>query len=94
MSVKRSLGYANQWGKFLGRLIYLFDIPNRRIARSNLKFAFPDWSPKKREVNIKRVYQHFGISVFEFLQISLMAREEVIKRIRLTGENYLYQALK
>ena len=94
MCVKKSLRCANQWGKFLGRLIYLFDVPHRRIARSNLKFAFPDWSPKKIEVNIKRVYQHFGISVLEFLQISLMAREEVIKRSRLTGENYLHQALK
>lgn len=93
MPVKSSLRCAHQWGKCLGRLIYLFDIPHRRIARSNLKFAFPDWPPKKIEVNIKRVYEHFAISVLEFIQFSLMAPEEVIKHSRLTGENYLHQAL-
>lgn len=94
MFVKRSLGCVNWWGKFLGRLIYLIDIPNRRIARSNLRFAFPDWSPNKIEVNIKRVYQHFAITLLEVYQASMMSPEEVIERCRVIGENYLYQALK
>jgi len=92
--VKRSLVSPDLWGKLLGRLIYLFDMPNSRVGRNNLKFAFPDWTPKKIEMNLKRVYQHFGISVLELLQTALMSRKEVIEQSRVTGENYLYQALK
>jgi KDO2-lipid IV(A) lauroyltransferase len=92
--VKQSLVSANLWGKLLGRLIYLFDMPNRRVGRNNLKFAFPDWTPQKIEMNIKRVYQHFGISALELLQTAFMSRKKVIEQSRITGENYLYQALK
>ena len=91
--MKPSLGCANQWGRLLGRLVYLIDAPNRRIARCNLKFAFPEWPPAQIEMTVKRVYQHFGISALELLSTAFMSHDDIIEHSRIMGEDNLVRAL-
>ena len=74
-------------------MVYLIDAPNRRIARSNLKFAFPEWTPTQIEMTVKRVYQHFGISALELLSTVFMSREDIITHSRIIGEKNLVRAL-
>jgi len=91
---KPSLGSANLWGRRLGRIAYLVDAPNRRIARNNLKFAFPDCPLPQINSTVSDVYQHFGISALEFLSTAFMSREDIIEHSRIIGENNLAEALK
>ena len=64
-------------GRLLGTLFYFLDLRHRRIVRRNLKFAFPQWDwPKVLRVS-KRVFQNFGITALEIIQISCSNVEEV-----------------
>ena len=55
-------------GKFFGVLIYYFIPIRRKVARLNIKIAFPDLS--NREINnlVLKSYKHYGFLLFEFLR--------------------------
>jgi KDO2-lipid IV(A) lauroyltransferase len=80
-------------GKVLGNFLYYVDVPHRRIARRNLHFSHPAWSRNQVRHVLKRFCQHFGITVLEILQMSLLFREEISSYIRIEGEEILRQAL-
>ncbi len=64
-------------GRILGTAVYFLDLRHRRIVRRNLKFAFPSWDwPEVLNVS-KRVFQNFGITALEIIQMSCSTIEQM-----------------
>jgi len=80
-------------GKMIGLAAYTIDWPHRRIIRRNLKFAFPDWSPSRIRQVARQVFQNFGITAMEIFQLAGLSRETILKTVRISGENYLHDAM-
>ena len=81
------------WGKMLGILLFYLAVPQRRIVRRNLKFSRIISSPKQIQGLSRRVFQHFGITIVELLQMACMSQQELVSRVRIEGEQILIEAL-
>jgi len=81
-------------GRILGTLAYLIDAPHRLIVRTNLRLAFPDWSPKKIRQTSKRAFQHLGATFVEICQLATYSRAEVMARVRVVGTDRWRRALE
>lgn len=69
-------------GRMLGLIFYYLDARHRRIVRRNLKFAFPEWDWGRVLQVTKRVFQNFGITALEILQISCSSPRDVLAKAR------------
>lgn len=82
-------------GKFMGRFVYLVDAKHRNIGVKNLQRAegMPK-DPAEIQRLLRRVYEHFGVSLAEILLIPRMvARGELMQRVSLEGREHLDGAL-
>lgn len=80
-------------GKCLGSFVYSFDVPHRRIVRRNLRFSYPEWSQNQIQGLSKRIFQHFGIGLFEVLQMACSTREDMLNNVQIEGDEILTKAL-
>ena len=80
-------------GQMLGRLLYYFDVPHRRIVRRNLQFIHPGWSRNQIQNLAKRIFQHLGITILEFLQMAYISYEELMEGIQIEGQEILTEVL-
>jgi len=81
-------------GKLLGLLFYSLAIPHRRLVRRNLQFCYPEWSAKEIRELSRRIFMNFGITLVEMLQCTFMSHEEVLKALRVEGEENFNKAFK
>ncbi len=81
-------------GRLLGGVVYVLDVPHRRIVRRNLKFTHPDWTDEKIDTLSRCVFQNLGVSVIEFLQLATLSREQLLGCIRVVGRKNLQTALQ
>jgi Kdo2-lipid IVA lauroyltransferase/acyltransferase len=80
---------ARPIGAALGRALHMLDWPHRRIVRRNLAFAYPELGPDQRRRLARRVFQNYGINLFELFQMGFMRPEDVARRVRFYGlENF------
>ena len=79
-------------GKLIGLLIYYLDVNHRRIVRSNLAFAYPNWSSEQIRCISRRIFQNLGITFLEILQLGVLSREDILKKIRVVGLEHLQRA--
>lgn len=82
------------FGTFFGFLAYLFDVRHRRIAGSNLKFVYPDWSKSKVRSVSCLIFKNIGITFLEIFQMSFLSKDEIIKKVHIKGEDFLQEANK
>jgi KDO2-lipid IV(A) lauroyltransferase len=62
----------------------------RRVARTNLKFAFPDWSARERERTIDGVFENIARLLAAFARFPDLTRENTVELIEYDGlENYM-----
>ena len=54
------LGLVRGLGAALGRLLYLLAWPRRRIALTNLRLCYPDWSEAERRAVARRNFVVFS----------------------------------
>ena len=80
-------------GKILGHFLYHFDFPHRRIVQRNLRFAYPEWSRDQIQKLVKRFFRHLGITILEFLQMAYLSHEELMKGVKVEGQEILAEAL-
>ncbi len=80
-------------GKILGHFLYHFDFPHRRIVQRNLRFAYPEWSRDQIQKLVKRFFRHLGITILEFLQMAYLSHEELMKGVKVEGQEILTEAL-
>ncbi len=85
---------ARPIGSALGRALYLLDGPHRRIVRRNLAFAYPESAADQRRRLANRVFQNYGINLFELFQVGLMRPEDVARRVRFYGLENFREALR
>jgi len=86
-------GHIVHTGRLLGSLIYFLDVPHRRIVRRNLHFAHPDWSPDYTRMMSKRIFQNLVITVLEIFQMSFYSCEDILGKIRASGQEHITRAL-
>lgn len=80
-------------GGILGGLIGRLDPHHRTIVERNLRFAYPEWTDPQVAAVSLRVFQNFGRSIMEVLQLLRMSRGEVLTRCSLAGEDHMHRAL-
>jgi len=81
-------------GRLLGRVMYFADVPHRRIVRRNLKFVYPEWTPKYiQEVSLK-IFQNIGITFIEICQIACIPKENILSGTKVIGKKILLNAIK
>ena len=73
------------FGRVLGRLLHLCAVSQRRIVRRNLQFAFPEFSPHQVRQTARRVFQNYGITLVEVLQMGFFSRDDILRRVKLHG---------
>jgi len=53
-------------GRMLGRVLLHLSPKRRKIAETNLRLCFPDWSGEKRRETLKKHFESLGMCLFEF----------------------------
>ena len=86
--------YLLFFGKILGNLLYYVAIPQRRIVRCNLHISRVPSSPQQIQRLTKRIFQHFGITIIELLQMVCLSQKELVSSIQIEGKEILIEALK
>ncbi|MBW2566053.1 MAG: lysophospholipid acyltransferase family protein [Deltaproteobacteria bacterium] len=81
-------------GRFLGVLAYILDTRHRRIVKRNLQFTHPQWSQGNIQKLCKRVFQNAGITFVEICQVTCLSREDLLRNVRIKGEEHLLNAMK
>lgn len=87
-------GLVCAFGKTLGAVLYYTDISHRRTVKRNLKFIYPEWKDEKIRRISRRVFQNFGITIFEILQMSFFKKKNILSNIHIIrGEEHLRNAI-
>lgn len=64
-------------GALLGDLLFLFDIPHRRIALYNLRLAFPAMSPQEHRAILRRSCRNLGRVGTECCHLASLTAESI-----------------
>ncbi|MFH1460252.1 MAG: ELM1/GtrOC1 family putative glycosyltransferase [Candidatus Omnitrophota bacterium] len=82
-------------GIFFGRIVYVFLIKRKRIARANLKAAFgKNLEIKRREKIVKAIFKNFGFNVMELFFIPRMNNNYFKNYTKIKNFNYLKNSVK
>ncbi len=86
--------YVVFFGNLLGLIAYSLDYSHRCIVMQNLTFTHPDWSQAHiRKLSVS-VFQNFGIAILEIIQLAFMSGEDILRRVKIRGEQHLRHALE
>ncbi len=80
-------------GPALGMLVYRFVPSRRRIARINLKQAYPDYSGKEINELAKKSFKSLGLSIFEMGTAWFKKDDTLKKQCQIEGKEHLDQAM-
>lgn len=87
------LGVLAKLGEWMGMLLFMLGHERRKVARTNLRLCFPQWSDEKREYILRRHFRAFGRNLLEHGILWWSSRERIKKLVRIDGlENW--QAVK
>lgn len=89
-----SYGRLAAMGRLAGLLIYYVDVRHRRIVRRNLAFAYPDWTKAQVKEISGRIFQNLGTTLMEICQMTCLSGDEIIKRVKVNGEEHIREALE
>ena len=81
------------FGKILGNLMYFLSFHWRRIVIRNLSFTRIETSPERIKERAKIIFQHFGITILELVQMTCMSKQQIISKVRIEGQEILTEAL-
>ena len=87
-------GFVGRMGRIMGTLAFILDWRHRRIVRRNLAFAYPQWPEEKIRAVSKAIFKNAFITIIEIFQIHFSSREDVLKKVRFDGDQYLLEAVK
>jgi len=80
-------------GKILGNLLYYLALPKRRIVRRNLRFCLVESAPQQIQSMAKRIFQHFGITILELLQMTCFSKQNLTSKVRIENLEILIDAI-
>lgn len=81
------------FAKLVGELMYYFSPHSRKIALINLKHAFPEKSFKERKRIAKCSMKSMMMTFAEFIKSSRMTDNQILKRIKIEGQDIFDNAL-
>ena len=81
-------------GAALGRAWYRLDTRRMRDARINLRIAFPEWSEPRRERVLRASMENLGRSLAEFSQFGRRPEQELVRLVRVEGQDHIEAALE
>jgi KDO2-lipid IV(A) lauroyltransferase len=81
-------------GKLLGILAYVLDRRHQRIVKRNLEFTHPEWPRDRIRELSKDVFQNMGITLLEICQMTCLSSEDILRKVRIRGEDNLLNAMK
>ncbi len=81
-------------GKLVGTIVYALDHRHRLIVARNLKFIHSGWSKTRIRKLSLHVFQNFGITALEILQLSCLSGADILRKVRVRGAHNLRNALK
>src|SRR5262245_38756835 len=73
----------------VGDLLWWTVVPRRRIALTNLRLCFPDWSEAERRAVGRRTFRNMARAVFDHSLLALAPREKLIDYVRVAGLDHL-----
>ena len=73
-------------------LVWAIDAKHRKIARINLRIAFPEMEDRKAARIIRLCYQRMGTAAAEFVHIPKMDRKYIDEHVRIEGIEYIRQS--
>ncbi len=79
------LGLVRALGSVLGRLLFMLARSRRRIALTNLRLAFPQWSEAARVAVARRNFIHFAQAFLDRSWLWHGDPDVVRQRLRITG---------
>jgi len=74
-------------GRRLGDLLRLVGV-RRRVARANLRQAFPEKTEAEREAILRAFYRHLGMLLVEFLRAPYLSMERAERLVEFDAEAY------
>ncbi len=93
LSVFLPVAITNQLGTALGTLIYYVVPSRRRVARINIKQAYPNFTKKELDSLNKKSFQNMGIAIFE-MGLAWYETDKAIKQqCQIEGKEHLDQAI-
>jgi KDO2-lipid IV(A) lauroyltransferase len=75
-------------------LVWAIDRRHRRIARINLRIAFPDMGDREARVIIRRCYSQMGTSAAEFVHLPRMDGPYIREHVRFEGEEHVRKPME
>ena len=75
-------------------LIWAVDRKHRRIARINLRIAFPEMAEGEAQRIIRRAYRRMGTSAAEFIHIPRMDDRYIREHFRIEGLEHLRESME
>ncbi len=85
-------GASTRFGRTVSRLFFLVPGSRRRILLENLTQAFPEKSRGEIRRIARACAANLGAAFMEFLESSRLARDEVLSRVTLAGEEHFAAA--
>jgi Kdo2-lipid IVA lauroyltransferase/acyltransferase len=83
------------WGRMLGSLLYMVDAKHRKIALSNLRFAFgPEKTEKEIRTIARKSFEEFGMIGHEWTRLKYIKKEELLRLVEVEGMENLLAAKK
>ncbi|MCU0561183.1 MAG: hypothetical protein MUD16_13445 [Desulfobacterales bacterium] len=82
-----------RWGALLGDALFRLDRGRRVVARNNLSFAFPEWTPRQVEACTRRTFKNIGRTLAEIGGSMMRPRHDRQHHGAVTGSEHLVQAL-
>jgi KDO2-lipid IV(A) lauroyltransferase len=80
-------------GKFLGRLTFILLRNRKKVALSNIKRVFIDFSDEKIRTIARSNFEKLGINVIEFLLMPFIKDREIPERFTVEGKEFFEEAL-
>ena len=74
-------------------MLFYLAVPQRRIVRRNLQFSRLQSSPKAVKRQSRRIFQHFGITILELLQMACFSKQELVSTVHIKGSENIAEAL-
>ena len=75
-------------------LVYAVDRKHRRIARINLRIAFPEMENAEANRIVRACYRHMGTSAAEFVHLKKMDAAYVREHFRIEGAGHVRESLE
>lgn len=77
--------FARALAVIFARLLLLFVPRLKRVAMTNLRLAFPEWTGAQRRMVMRRMARHLGLMAAEFARFPRLTRENIGKLVAREG---------